>query len=334
MNQEEIVARFQAINKKGSANADSTKSGPPLFKTKDGHNLVRFLPAVDPTDTFFVQYYVHYKVGPNAKTVVCPRSIGKSCPICGVAKSLYEQKTEEATKQANAIVSKSRYRTNILDLNDLAKGIQIFEFGPDIYKQLISIMADDEISDVSNLTTGRAISITRSGKDMTTSYLLAPKVNTAPLDPSYIGQGHDLVTSVLSRLVDNDMIEKILLGEVEEKAGPLSKYVNTNVTTQVSSPIIAPVAVVQPQVIQPLVIPEPVPVTQPVAQPIQASAVIAPIADPTATSIVAPVQVAPAPVEVAPVATITPTVTTAPVAENAILAKIRALKNKNPQIAG
>ena len=71
-------------------------------------------------------YDVHNYVGVGKKTVVCPRNLGKACPIC----EAYEQAKKEFgfdSKEAKDLKPKKRAIYNVIDMNSKEKDVMIFD---------------------------------------------------------------------------------------------------------------------------------------------------------------------------------------------------------------
>ena len=87
-------------------------------------------------------YYVHYQVGGDNTSCVCPSTVGKKCPICEYAANLRRQpKTPENEEVIKKLRPKQRQIFNVIDLAEPDKGIQIFEmayfnFGAELEKEL------------------------------------------------------------------------------------------------------------------------------------------------------------------------------------------------------
>jgi hypothetical protein len=105
------------IEKKGTKKLDVI----PFFLSKAKPELD--LKAGDPW--FVHEYQVHYNVGPNDEAVVCPKSIGKSCPICKERSRL--MKTGEDEELAEALKPKRRALLNVIDLGGDGS-VQVFDY--------------------------------------------------------------------------------------------------------------------------------------------------------------------------------------------------------------
>ena len=168
-----------------------------------GENRLRFMPPWTEegpnANDFARESYVHWNIGPEEKgvTFTCPvrspNGPGGDCPACVHVKAL--RATEDAADQEMAAddAAKQRFFSNIVDLDDeffTAEDVtayktknqggdcpfeigdtkvQVFSYGPMIYKDLLDIFADN--IDITDLDTGWDIQIKKTGKGKTgTSY--------------------------------------------------------------------------------------------------------------------------------------------------------------------
>ena len=150
------------------------------FNLQDGENYLRLLPPSleylkEDVDYITFEYLMHYNLGieGNRTAEVCPKILGKQhrCPICEVVFKLY--KTQDATDKtlAGSIRAKGRHIYNVLDLNNLDKGIQIMETGPKIYDEIVKFIANPKYSDILDLDQGRNITITKTpGKESSSGF--------------------------------------------------------------------------------------------------------------------------------------------------------------------
>jgi len=204
------------------------------IKLKPGENYIRFLPH---TLKYFTEevtevaysYYIHFNVGPEGaeQAVVCPKTkdIKARCPVCEAVAVM--SKSEDLHEQAKAekMGRRKRYLFNILCLDseeEVKKGIQILECGPQIYHGFIQWI-NEKWGDPLDLTNGRNMTIHMivppSGNKFRTEYRVEPDpktssvVNYLPKDwKEQIKRLEEQVPPVLPYAE----IKKILEGEIDE----------------------------------------------------------------------------------------------------------------------
>jgi len=133
---------------------------PYIIKSKN-HPLVKAGKAEIGDPDFVMPLYIHEYVGPNKVSIICPnRTFGKACPICEQA-MLYrnEGKVEEAKK----LYSRHKAYYNIVDNNDIDKGVQVFIasyalFHEELMEEIGALNAEvGDIVDFTDIRKGRLI---------------------------------------------------------------------------------------------------------------------------------------------------------------------------------
>ncbi|KKN92351.1 hypothetical protein LCGC14_0208420 [marine sediment metagenome] len=146
--------------------------GKTLF-LKAGMTHLRILPPVKGAKSWFRAYKEHgLRTDGKYGTVTCPTSIDDSeCPICEVGKELYEAKGDINIKKAKKLYAKQAYLYNACvysspDGKTLADGIFVVKSGSMVFKQFMEFDNDPagDWGDISNITNGVELRVTRTGK--------------------------------------------------------------------------------------------------------------------------------------------------------------------------
>jgi len=138
-------------------------------------------------------YAVHYGVGSEEKTVVCPKSVGKKCPICEHMSELFTDYNANK-EEIKDLRPKQKMAFNILDLNDEEKGIQVFDlsihrFANKLYEEIEANAPDYDT--VFDLDGGFSLKVRFAEKTIGSGkpFLEATRVDFEPRDP----YGDDIV---------------------------------------------------------------------------------------------------------------------------------------------
>lgn len=152
------------------------------FSFKDGRNVIRILPPWEGSEDFSKSFGKHWGTDENGSRfcVYCPRdTFGKHCPICENLSHEWKKPglTEERKEFLKDISSSLRYMANVVDLNDMGRGVQIAEFPKTVMEAIWKKMVDEEIGigDVSDPDKGYDLIIDRVGKGLNTKYTVEPK---------------------------------------------------------------------------------------------------------------------------------------------------------------
>jgi hypothetical protein len=151
-------------------------------------------------------FLIHYGIGVDNKPQICPRTIGKPCPIC----EYYEREKkrpgadEEAIKEIRA---KARELYNVIDLDNEDDGVQVFEMSYHLFGKLlegeINEADDDEIAGFAELKGGKTLKVRFSEATMgKNKFLEATRIDFLDRD--------DYKKSILDDVVDLDSVFNVL----------------------------------------------------------------------------------------------------------------------------
>ena len=183
MNREFILQKLAQLNANSGGDAEKTNM---MWKPEVGSNQIRILPNPYNRDNPFTELYIYYnKFG---KTFASPKSFGKPDPIDSFAKKLRMSKEEDSRRIASSIEPTMRTFCMVLVRGKESEGPKFWSFGKTVYTSLLTIMADPDYGDITDLSNGRDIVIQYklgNGKDINeqrknsdTSILAKP--NTTP----------------------------------------------------------------------------------------------------------------------------------------------------------
>lgn len=128
-----------------------------FFKPGLGKHNVRFVPLKENPENPFVELYFHYGIGP--KVMLSPISYGEKDPIVEFAKTLQKSKDPEDWKLAKKLQPKMRTFALVVDRADEEKGPRWFDFGKNVYQSLLTLAADEEVGDFTDIMEGRDMKI-------------------------------------------------------------------------------------------------------------------------------------------------------------------------------
>ena len=175
----------------------TTRQPTQFWRPKVGENVIRILPhwSGDPNKVFFKKILKHFGVGQGRNHVVCRKVLGPQarCPICDFVEQLRRSGRKEDAELAKDLAAKERFAMNIIDLNDLEKGVQVWDVGITMFNTLLVLFLDEEYGELDNLQTGRHIKINRTGEGrFDTRYSIRPAANPSPVDPSVMERAINL----------------------------------------------------------------------------------------------------------------------------------------------
>lgn len=104
----------------------------------------------------FKEIAMHYGVG---RTMISLINFGEKDPIVELAKQLQQDSSPETKELVKKLFPKTRVFVPVLVRGEEEKGVRLWEFGKQIYNELLSIAEDEDIGDYTDPVNGRDITI-------------------------------------------------------------------------------------------------------------------------------------------------------------------------------
>jgi len=204
MNLDAIKKKLESMQKTstgGSNNSSNVKR----FKPSIGKQTVRVVPFKYNKEFPFTEMKFYYGIG-SKKVIASPLNWGEKDPIAEFAKQLRGTNDKENWRLAKKLDPKTRIYAPVIVRGEESEGVQLWEFGKEIYEAFLQMAADEEVGDFTDIMSGRDIKLVTVGPESTgTAY------NKTTIAPS-------MKTSALSE--DSKQIEKWL----EEQENPKDMY--------------------------------------------------------------------------------------------------------------
>lgn len=165
-----------------SLKTNSTKSTH-LWKPESGKQVIRMIPSPHSPENPFQELLFHY--GLNGKNYLSPASFGRPDPIVEFANKLKQSKDKEEWKKGRSLEPKLRTYVPILVRGKEHEGVKFWGMGKQIYQEILTLIADEDYGDITDLKTGRDITVTfktkeEAGKDFPeTTILVKPNASAA-----------------------------------------------------------------------------------------------------------------------------------------------------------
>jgi hypothetical protein len=158
-----IKQKLSALqNPRGGQKRDLEKT---LWRPAVGKHSVRIVPSTFNKSNPFKEVYMHY--GINNRTMVSPITFGEKDPIVEFAQGLRKSSNKDDWQLAKKLEPKMRVLVPVLVRGEEDKGIRLWEFGKQVYMDLLKFAEDEDIGDFTDPITGRDITIETAGKETT-----------------------------------------------------------------------------------------------------------------------------------------------------------------------
>ena len=150
-----LKARLAALqNPKGAKGGDQPKT---LWRAAVGKHSVRILPSAYDKTNPFKEMYIYY--GINNKTMMSPACYDEKDPIAEFTQKLRKSSNKEDWQLARKLEPKMRTVVPIIVRGEEDKGVMLWEFGKQVFMELLAIMEDEDVGDYTDPISGRDITI-------------------------------------------------------------------------------------------------------------------------------------------------------------------------------
>lgn len=221
--------REELMKKKGGGSND-------LWKPSSGENHIRIVPYQYDKDNPFTEIHWHYNI--NGKHILCPRrNFGEECPICDVARELWQEENEEDKQMAKKLFATMQFYAPIIVRGQEQQGVKFWRFSQTIYDNLLLPFENGEIDDFTDIENGRDVVVTRKspkevgnmyGKtsarlSMNSSPMLSEDIISDELMTKILEEQKDIFDVLENSRYEVEEINKLLKDWFDEEANEDSK---------------------------------------------------------------------------------------------------------------
>ena len=148
-----------------------------------GKQQIRIVPSTYDTSNPFTELKFYY--GITNKVMISPTNFGDKDPIALFAAKLREEYTKENYVLAKKLDAKNRIFVPVVVRGEEDKGTRLWQFGKQVYEELLALAVDDEIGDYTDIVNGRDLTVETVGPESTgTPYnksSIRVRMKTSPL---------------------------------------------------------------------------------------------------------------------------------------------------------
>jgi|TARA_B100001964_G_C14248316_1_gene608589 hypothetical protein len=135
--------------------SDSQRSN--VWKPSPGKQVVRIVPYKFDKEMPFIELYFHY--GIMGKSILSPTSFGKPDPIKEFADKLMLSGNRDDYQLGRKLTPKLRTYTPLIVRGEETQGVRFWGFGKLVYQELLSFINDPDYGDISDIISGRDLTI-------------------------------------------------------------------------------------------------------------------------------------------------------------------------------
>ena len=148
---------LDAIRKKLTNLQTTTGKQNNLWKPEPGKQTIRIVPYQYNKDNPFQELYFHYNLG--KKIYLSPVTFGKADPIVEFCEQLKSSGNKEDWQMARKMEPKMRTYVPVIVRGQESEGVKFQGFGKTVYQELLSIIADPDYGDITDVMNGRDVTV-------------------------------------------------------------------------------------------------------------------------------------------------------------------------------
>jgi hypothetical protein len=187
-----IKQRMQSLQNKGKGGGNKDDRAKNFWVPPVGKSVIRIVPSKFNKSNPFKEVMFHYGIG--NKTMLSLTNFGEKDPIVEFAQQLRKTSDKENWSLAKKIEPKMRVFVPVIVRGEEDKGVRMWQFGKEMYLELLGIAEDDDIGDYTDLMDGRDLTVDTVGPEVTGTKFNKSSIRIKPK------------TSALSE--DNEVIKK------------------------------------------------------------------------------------------------------------------------------
>ncbi len=134
-----------------------------IWKPSVGKHSIRMVPSTFDKANPFKEVFFHYGIGP--KTMMSLQNFGEKDPIVEFANELKKSNDQDSRALAKKLSPKMRVFAPVVVRGEEDKGVRLWEFGKEVYMELLSIAEDEDVMDYTDPVTGRDLTIETVGPE-------------------------------------------------------------------------------------------------------------------------------------------------------------------------
>ena len=134
-----------------------------IWKPAIGKHSVRMVPSAHNKQWPFKEVFFHYGIG--SRTMISLINFDEKDPIVEFATQISKSNDKENWQLAKKLQPKMRVFAPVIVRGEEEKGVRLWEFGKEVYMELLAILEDEDVGDFTDPVEGRDLTIDTVGPD-------------------------------------------------------------------------------------------------------------------------------------------------------------------------
>ena len=160
-----LKKKLDGLQSKPSTGGTKTDYSTIFWNPKVGKHQIRIVPSAFDSKNPFKELKFYY--GITNKVMISPSNFGEKDPIALFAAKLREEYNKENYVLAKKLDAKNRVFVPVVVRGEEDKGVRLWQFGKQVYEELLALAVDDEIGDYTDIVNGRDLTVDTVGPEST-----------------------------------------------------------------------------------------------------------------------------------------------------------------------
>jgi hypothetical protein len=160
-----LKSKLDGLQSKASTGGNKTDYSTIFWNPKVGKHQIRIVPSAFDSKNPFKELKFYY--GITNKVMISPSNFGEKDPIALFAGKLREEYNKENFVLAKKLDPKNRVFVPVVVRGEEDKGVRLWQFGKQVYEELLALAVDDEIGDYTDIVNGRDLTVETVGPEST-----------------------------------------------------------------------------------------------------------------------------------------------------------------------
>lgn len=160
-----LKQKLDGLQQKPQSSGQKTDYTKIFWRPTVGKQQVRIVPSAYNSANPFKELKFYY--GITNKVMISPLNFGEKDPIYLFAQKLREEYNKENYVLAKKLDAKTRIFAPVVVRGEEDKGVRLWQFGKQVYEELLALAVDEEIGDYTDIVNGRDLTVETVGPEST-----------------------------------------------------------------------------------------------------------------------------------------------------------------------
>ena len=160
-----LKQKLDGLQQKPQSGGQKTDYTKIFWRPTVGKQQVRIVPSAYNSANPFKELKFYY--GITNKVMISPLNFGEKDPIHLFAQKLREEYNKENYILAKKLDAKTRIFAPVIVRGEEDMGVRLWQFGKQVYEELLALAVDEEIGDYTDIANGRDLTVETVGPEST-----------------------------------------------------------------------------------------------------------------------------------------------------------------------